>query len=70
MNLSNHPLVAMELARYRMEEEIAKAEAYQAARAATLARKAEREAARETRAVAHSRGVSLLAGLRGSVHRA
>ncbi|HEX6875489.1 MAG TPA: hypothetical protein VF165_07510 [Nocardioidaceae bacterium] len=70
MNLSNHPIVAMELARYRMEEEIAQAEAYRAAHQASLARKAEQRAARDSRAVAHSRGVSLLTVLRGSVHHA
>jgi hypothetical protein len=70
MNLSNHPIVAMELARYRMQEEIAQAEAYRTARQASLARRAERQAARDSRAVAHSRGVSLLTVLRGSGHQA
>lgn len=74
MDISNHPTVAMELARYRMQEEIARADAYRTAREVRAAeRAAQREArkvARDTRAVAQSRGISLLTVLRGSAGRA
>lgn len=73
MDPNGHPTVAIELARYRIEEEVARAEQHRAAQEARAARKAARraaqEAVRDTRAVAHSRGISILTVLRGSAGR-
>lgn len=69
MHPSDHPTTAMVLARYRMQEDIARAEAYRAERAARAARSA-RAAARDARAIGQTRGVWLFAVLRGAVGRA
>lgn len=69
MYLGDHPTVAMELARIRMEEEIARADAYRSAKQARAAQRAAARAAREARAGAQSRGVSLLTFLRGAPGR-
>jgi len=66
MDLRQHPSIAMDLARYRMQEEIARAEAYRAARAA----RQERKAARDSRTIAQTRGLWLFTTLRHSFGRA
>jgi hypothetical protein len=70
MHPSEHPTTAMVLARYRMQEEIARAEAYRTAKQARAAQREAAKAAREARSGAHSRGVSLLTFLRGAAGRA
>jgi hypothetical protein len=66
---SDHPTTAMVLARYRMQEDVARAEAYRAARKAGAAQRAARRAAREARAGARRRGVSLLTFLHATPGR-
>ena len=63
---SEHPTTAMVLARYRMQEDIARAEAYRAARRARAAHPV-RRGVRKDRPVAQSRRVWLFGALRSAL---
>ena len=63
---TEHPTTAMVLAHYRIQEDIARAEAYRAARNARAYR-AVQSGARKSRRVGHSRGVRPFAALRAAL---
>jgi hypothetical protein len=65
---SEHPTTALVLARYRMEEDIARAEAYRAAKAARRVRNGRRPA-QSNRGVGRSPRVRLYAAVRGALGR-